>query len=271
MLVLLRTGSMANRRLAVLGRVHASARHRSGATNRAETTAVASPVAIQATQLKWRVVPRRVARKLERQALFLEANTERPDNSGQAAQTPSPSGSVRSPVIASRQPPGAQQATAHPLEHADLEIGWKGPTRDARLAQAASARRVEARFKPGVCGHAAAAVKQPKRRHLPISRNGTRCPACNSPRRGRYFVEEGANDADALPHPLNDLARRWGLAAETACFGVWDLNQREDRVHYLPEWKAMLGYGADDGPDPTSIWRERVHPDDPAGILKALT
>ncbi len=74
-----------------------------------------------------------------------------------------------------------------------------------------------------------------------------------------------------MPHPLNDLARRWGLAAETARFGVWDLDPRQNRVHYSPEWKAMLGYGADDEPDPTSTWRERVHPDDLAGMLKALT
>ena len=69
---------------------------------------------------------------------------------------------------------------------------------------------------------------------------------------------------------LRSLEQRWGLALQSAQFGVWDLDLGRELVHYSPQWKAMLGYDDADMPDATSIWRGRVHPDDLDGMLDAL-
>jgi PAS domain S-box-containing protein len=71
-------------------------------------------------------------------------------------------------------------------------------------------------------------------------------------------------------HNLKALERRWGMALQSAAFGVWDLDLRGQTVHYSPEWKAMLGYGAADEADSTATWRDRVHPDDLGPMLDAL-
>jgi PAS domain S-box-containing protein len=68
----------------------------------------------------------------------------------------------------------------------------------------------------------------------------------------------------------NAEEERWRLAIENAHFGVWDLDPRAELVHYSPQWKALLGFGAEDRPDSTSFWRNRVHPDDLPPMLKAL-
>jgi PAS domain S-box-containing protein len=73
-----------------------------------------------------------------------------------------------------------------------------------------------------------------------------------------------------MHHELKDLERRWGLALQSAAFGVWDLDPRAQQVHYSPEWKKMLGYGDADEVDSTATWRERVHPDDLAPMMTAL-
>jgi PAS domain S-box-containing protein len=65
-------------------------------------------------------------------------------------------------------------------------------------------------------------------------------------------------------------AHRWDLAVHSAQFGVWDLDLPADLVHYPPEWKRLLGYPPTDEPDPTSVWRDRVHPDDLPGMMAAL-
>lgn len=73
-----------------------------------------------------------------------------------------------------------------------------------------------------------------------------------------------------MRNDLRALEQRWGLALESAGFGVWDLDVPAHRVHYSPQWKAMLGYGNEDMPDSTADWRARVHPEDRPGMLHAL-
>lgn len=74
-----------------------------------------------------------------------------------------------------------------------------------------------------------------------------------------------------MQRALEDLEKRWGLAIQSAAFGVWDLDVPGHRVHYSPQWKAMLGYVDDDAPDSTAVWRERVHPSDLPPMLDALS
>ncbi|HEY0857131.1 MAG TPA: PAS domain-containing sensor histidine kinase [Albitalea sp.] len=73
-----------------------------------------------------------------------------------------------------------------------------------------------------------------------------------------------------MRNELKILEQRWGLALQSAAFGVWDLDPVNERVLYSPEWKAMLGYGRADEHDSTAVWRSRVHPDDLQPMLDAL-
>jgi PAS domain S-box-containing protein len=70
---------------------------------------------------------------------------------------------------------------------------------------------------------------------------------------------------------LQELEQRWGLAVQSAGFGVWDLDVPGHLVRYSPQWKAMLGYGDGDEADSTAIWRARVHPEDLQPMLEALS
>ncbi|MET0208344.1 MAG: PAS domain-containing sensor histidine kinase [Burkholderiaceae bacterium] len=73
-----------------------------------------------------------------------------------------------------------------------------------------------------------------------------------------------------MPSDPKILVQRWGLALQTAAFGVWDLDVPAGEVHYSPEWRSMLGYGDAAEPDAIAVWRARVHPDDLQPMVDAL-
>lgn len=64
--------------------------------------------------------------------------------------------------------------------------------------------------------------------------------------------------------------QRWCSALDAGLVGLWDLNPGAETVHYTPQWKARLGLPGYAGPDSTSFWRIRVHPDDLGAMLRAL-
>ena len=74
-----------------------------------------------------------------------------------------------------------------------------------------------------------------------------------------------------MRHDMQQTEQRWAMAVESAGFGVWDLDVPGQTVHYPPQWKARLGYPADDERDSTATWRSRVHADDLQPMLAALT
>ena len=83
-----------------------------------------------------------------------------------------------------------------------------------------------------------------------------------------------------MRHDLERLEQRWGLAPQSAGFGVWDLDVHHHKVHHSPQWKARLGYGdadeADevdevDEVDSTELWRSRVHPNALQPMLQGLS
>lgn len=76
---------------------------------------------------------------------------------------------------------------------------------------------------------------------------------------------------DSVQRDLAALEQRWGLALQSAGFGVWDLDVPAQTVHYSPQWKVLLGYPGTDEADSTAVWRARVHPDDLQPMLAALT
>lgn len=63
---------------------------------------------------------------------------------------------------------------------------------------------------------------------------------------------------------------RWRRAVQQGWFGVWDLDARQDTVHYSPRWKEHLGFPYARSADHTAFWRCRVHPEDQAAMLTAL-
>jgi PAS domain-containing protein len=69
--------------------------------------------------------------------------------------------------------------------------------------------------------------------------------------------------------PAQDV-RRCLQALEDARFGVWDLDPRQETVHYSPAWKARFGFAGIAAADSTWFWRCRVHPDDVDGMLGSL-
>lgn len=64
--------------------------------------------------------------------------------------------------------------------------------------------------------------------------------------------------------------QRWGLAEQSAGFGIWDLDLVQGVVQYSAQWKAMLGYAPTETADSTEVWRSRVHPEDLPAMLQAL-
>ena len=72
-----------------------------------------------------------------------------------------------------------------------------------------------------------------------------------------------------MPNPTVEH-RRWLQAIENAHFGVWDLDPRQETVHYAPAWKARLGFPRVHAADSTSFWRCRVHPGDVERMLGSL-
>ncbi|MGO9935107.1 MAG: EAL domain-containing protein [Steroidobacteraceae bacterium] len=68
---------------------------------------------------------------------------------------------------------------------------------------------------------------------------------------------------------LDDLEERNELALYSANDGLWDFDTLDNRIHYSPRWKAMLGYDeADVGQVPD--WRTLVHSDDMSRVQAAI-
>src|SRR5271167_727758 len=68
---------------------------------------------------------------------------------------------------------------------------------------------------------------------------------------------------------LEDLEERNELALYSANDGLWDFDTLDNRIHYSPRWKAMLGYEEADVaqvPD----WRTLVHSDDMSRVQAAI-
>ena len=72
--------------------------------------------------------------------------------------------------------------------------------------------------------------------------------------------------ATATPFPASAGAAlaSSGLAllAEKGAAGFFDLNFKEDRIHYSPAWKKLLGYVDAELPNTYDTWLKLIHPDD---------
>jgi two-component system cell cycle sensor histidine kinase/response regulator CckA len=60
------------------------------------------------------------------------------------------------------------------------------------------------------------------------------------------------------------------LLAEHGAAGFFDLNFRENRIHYSPAWKRLLGYVDAELPNTYETWLQALHPDDTAAAPDKL-
>ena len=55
---------------------------------------------------------------------------------------------------------------------------------------------------------------------------------------------------------------RYSLAVQSVRDGLWDWDLRENRIHFSPRWKALIGFDETDlGAHPRE-WLQRIHPED---------
>ncbi len=64
---------------------------------------------------------------------------------------------------------------------------------------------------------------------------------------------------------------RWHFAVDGAGDGLWDWDISLGRVFFSEQWKAMLGFSGDEIGDGLDEWEKRIHPDDLASTLDAVS
>ncbi|HPE67707.1 MAG TPA: PAS domain S-box protein [Thermotogota bacterium] len=69
---------------------------------------------------------------------------------------------------------------------------------------------------------------------------------------------------------IRESELRFNLAMEGTGAGMWDWDMVNDRVHFSPRWKSMLGYAPDEVEDAFSGWAKLWHPDDRERIQQAM-
>ncbi|MCX7859613.1 MAG: PAS domain-containing protein [Chloroflexus sp.] len=80
-----------------------------------------------------------------------------------------------------------------------------------------------------------------------------------------------ALEVNRLQQSMLTSAQMWlQLAVQSAHIGLWEWDLINDRVFFSPEWKAQLGYAADELVDSFATWEERLHPDDRERCLNTL-
>ena len=78
---------------------------------------------------------------------------------------------------------------------------------------------------------------------------------------------------EAIEDPYKRLARtqeNLAVAVRASNTGLWNWDLRSNSVTYSPEWKAQLGYQADELTGSVATWERLVHPDDLAAAQKVL-
>jgi diguanylate cyclase (GGDEF)-like protein/PAS domain S-box-containing protein len=69
---------------------------------------------------------------------------------------------------------------------------------------------------------------------------------------------------------LKESEERYALAMQGANDGLWDWDIFNDKVHFSPRWKSMLGYAENEIKNNVLEWERLVHPDDLASASSML-
>ncbi len=73
----------------------------------------------------------------------------------------------------------------------------------------------------------------------------------------RYLMERRRAE-----EALRDSEERFALAMEGSNDGLWDWRDGDERMHFSPRWKRILGFSPEELPDRLDSWLGRVHADD---------
>ncbi|MGB9737464.1 MAG: hybrid sensor histidine kinase/response regulator [Chloroflexus aggregans] len=80
-----------------------------------------------------------------------------------------------------------------------------------------------------------------------------------------------ALEVNRLQQAMLSSSQTWlQLAVKASQIGLWEWDLETNRVFFSPEWKAQLGYAADELSDSFAVWEERLHPDDRERCLRTL-
>jgi PAS domain-containing protein len=69
---------------------------------------------------------------------------------------------------------------------------------------------------------------------------------------------------------LRDAQSRLQLAVRASAIGLWNWDVCTSEIFYSAEWKAQLGYAPHELSNSFEEWRERLHPEERAEILREL-
>ncbi|HWA10319.1 MAG TPA: PAS domain-containing protein [Opitutaceae bacterium] len=72
----------------------------------------------------------------------------------------------------------------------------------------------------------------------------------------------GTASAEAAPAAAHAKSDGPAVLAEKGSAGFFDLNFKENRIHYSPAWKKILGYVDAELPNTYETWLKLIHPDD---------
>ncbi|TCP35952.1 PAS domain S-box-containing protein [Sphingomonas sp. BK235] len=84
-------------------------------------------------------------------------------------------------------------------------------------------------------------------------------------------IGEDITDAHAAAETVRRSEERLRNAVEVGRLGLWDWNLRSGEVHWSDEHYRMAGYAVGAVVPSYDVWRERLHPDDRAGVEAALS
>lgn len=80
-----------------------------------------------------------------------------------------------------------------------------------------------------------------------------------------------ALEVSRLQQAMLSSTQTWlQLAVQSAQIGLWEWDLQTNRVFFSPEWKAQIGYAADELVDSLTVWEELIHPDDRERCLNLL-
>jgi len=69
---------------------------------------------------------------------------------------------------------------------------------------------------------------------------------------------------------LHESQQKLALLLQASNTGFWNWDLNSNQVYYSPEWKAQLGYLADELSDHYSTWNSLLHPDDSEQVLRQM-
>lgn len=85
-----------------------------------------------------------------------------------------------------------------------------------------------------------------------------------------FFLIYRQRTLQAHQKEVETLKRRMELALWGSDAGLWDHDISKESIYFSRRWKEMLGYKDEEVPNLFSSWKERIHPDDLPGVMKAI-